>query len=54
MQGYAVGAVRQARTNAVEFDLGKTEAILFSKKQNHQGFKAKKKIKIGENQIAFN
>jgi hypothetical protein len=53
MQRCASRARRWAEENAVEFDIGKTEVILFSKKRNHQGSKVKQKIRVGENRIVF-
>jgi retron-type reverse transcriptase len=43
-----------AKVNAVELDIDQTEAILFSKKRNHQGSKVKMVVKVGENKVAFN
>jgi hypothetical protein len=43
-----------AKVNVVEFDIEKKEAILFSKKRNHQGSKVKMVVKVGENKVAFN
>jgi uncharacterized protein YjlB len=35
--------------NAVQFDIAKTEAVLFSKKRNHQGYKVNMRIQVDEN-----
>jgi hypothetical protein len=53
MQRCASRARRWAEDNAVEFDIGNTEGILFSKKRNNQRSNIKLKIGIGENRIAF-
>jgi hypothetical protein len=50
LQGYG-----KLVTNAVHFDIAKTEAVLFSKKRNHQGNKVKMSIQVDENNlISFN
>jgi hypothetical protein len=53
MQRCASRATRWAEENAVEFDIEKTEAILFSKKRNHQGSNVKLKFRIRESRVAF-
>jgi hypothetical protein len=40
-----------AKVNAVEFDIGKTETILFSRKSKYQGCKVKVMMRVGENKV---
>jgi ribonuclease HI len=54
MEQCAKKAKEWAANNAVEFDIQKTEAVLFSRKRNHQGGKVKLKIQVDEGvQIGF-
>jgi hypothetical protein len=53
LQRWARLTTEWAEVNAVEFDIDKTEAILFPQKRNHQGSKVKIVVKVGENKVAF-
>jgi hypothetical protein len=49
MQRCARRAIQWVEMNAVQFDIGKTKAVLFSKKRNHQWNKVKMRIQVDEN-----
>jgi len=54
LEGCAEEAQKWAKQNACQFDIKKTEAILFTRKRNNWEPKMKARIRVGNHEVQYN